>query len=214
MYKKFAKMSRNKMDPIFGAPARVASLSKDVRLLKSILNSEKKYHDRQLSLNISTTPNIVGCTEIAEGTDNNDRVGRSIKVKSVHLKGFVRFTDDTLAQQIIRCAVVQDTENNGSLPVQSDIFQNTGVMSFRNMSNSNRFRFLYDKMFYFTKNDGLGDIHHCALNAKKDFHINWSGSAGTDYDKNNLFLIIWASANTTTTQTDMQAYLRIRYYDN
>lgn len=213
-YKYIKKQSRNKMDPLFGAPARVASLSKDVRLLKSIINSEKKYHDRELSLNITTTPNIVGCTEIAEGTDNNERVGRVVKLKSVHLKGFVRFTDDTLAQQIVRIAVVADTENNGSAPSQSDIFENTGVMSFRNMQNSNRFRFLYDKMFYFTKNDGLGDLHHLHMNLKKDMHINWSGSLGTNYDKNNIFLIAWASADTTTNVTDIQAYLRVRYYDN
>lgn len=215
------KASRNKMDPLFGGPARVMSLAKDVKMLKGIINSEKKFHDYSLSANLDTTGLKDGCTRIAQGQDNDNRIGRSILAKSLYIKGRVTFEDDTLTAQAVRMVIVQDRQQNGSIPDftgdQDGVLQSKTFYSPLNMENSNRFKILFDRVFSFSK-DSTRPVQHQYFKKwiKLNSHIHYSGTGSTaaEMDVNNLYILTFTDGNTTTTQSSMQGCIRLRYYDN
>lgn len=219
------RASRNKMDPIFGAPARVASLAKDVKMLKGVINSEKKYKDFALTANIdATTPQIFCVTPVSQGQDNDQRIGRSILAKSIYIKGYLSFEDDTLTAQGIRLMLVQDKQQNGVAPVLSaatdpdnGILEETATWSHLNMENSNRYRVLFDKTYQFSKDaDRSVQRREFKKYIKLKHHIHYSGTAAAagDLDIGNIFCVCFADANHATTSSSLRGTTRLRYYDN
>jgi len=89
-------------------------------------------------------------TGLSQGTSKNQRVGRDIIVKSIHIKGILDFVATTAADttDIAYIYVILDTAANGgtagSAPcLVADLFSNTSVAEqLLNPDNTDRFRVL------------------------------------------------------------------------
>lgn len=101
---------------------------------------------------------------IDQGTNANERIGRRISVKSLHLRGFLRINKNTTSTTIaertdhnIRLMVLLDRQTNGVglTPTGMEWLSDIGLnnMKFNDLYNMGRFRVLYDKNHHLTTRD-------------------------------------------------------------
>lgn len=144
---------------------------------------------------------------IAEGDTVATRTGRSIILKSAHIK--VHNTD-SLAE-FIRVIVFFDTEQAGVVPVVTDVLNTADYRDFKNFNNRKRFAIMYDKT-YSTEawNDNKSMIEYYKRFNRK---IEFRGSAAdqASQGQGNLYMIIISQANGVN---DSASYaVRLRFSD-
>lgn len=185
---------------------------------------EMKFFDTiQAAEALDTTGEIVDpsfCL-IAQGADEDERIGRKIVVKSIHLKGVVRLPGNTTAgggASRVRVLLYWDKQCNGATAAILDIIETGSVNSFRNLGNKDRFVLLWDKTFTLNHQQGPstagGDTRrHIAYNKKVDIPIEYSGATNaiTEIRSNNLGL---AAIMDNGNAADIAYTVRIRYTDN
>ncbi len=167
---------------------------------------------------------MTSLTIIPQGDDEDEREGRKISVTSLttHIHAFLAAgTTEAEHDHLIMCMVL-DTQVNGSTPSALDyVVLNTNDLTFRNLSNSQRFKTLWRRDFdlNYTAAGGNGTaIETVGTNQnitvhykfKKPLTISYSGVTGaTSFtESNGLFLYVQsrhglASANSQT---------RVRFY--
>lgn len=92
-----------------------------------------------------------GC---APGSQNYNRDGRKITMKSLQIHGHINTTDANCGPGIVRMVIVYDKQTNGSAPTWGDVFtsQNTagttstGAYAMVNLNNRDRFEIIRDKV--------------------------------------------------------------------
>ncbi len=186
------------------------NMKKVLNKINHISNVEIQRHLLGLALVvIPAAGSIVALTSIAQGDDIDARTGRKIHATSVQLKGFVTSTEASIDNTAVRIMIVRDTEQNGILPsisaavsAPNGILEVTNVNSFLSMQlGSNRFKVLYDKRLMFES--GVANLGNGAkmsqlisFSKKVSFPIYYSGTtaAQTDHGKNNIYLLLLASA--------------------
>lgn len=122
---------------------------------------ETKYADTLLNYATATTTTGIVLNNVGEGSDNNQRIGKSIRMKSVHLRATVGGNLQVLAEDLnypleantFRLLVVNDKQCNSSLPsigqvldtltTPNDVFN---PFKSRNMAWIDRFDVLIDEM--------------------------------------------------------------------
>ncbi len=118
------------------------------------IGSELKFKDSTLNdATIATTGTVqVSAVLIAQGTKENERLGRKCVVRSLYAT-----FDICIALQVggingtkgdsVRIMIMLDKQANGAVPAVLDILETAQFMSYRNLANSLRFRTLSDKMY-------------------------------------------------------------------
>jgi len=90
------------------------------------------------------------------GSQNYNRIGRKIFMRSLQIRGAVNLTDTTAGLNVVfRMVIVYDKQSNGSAPTWANIFtsQNiagttaSDVYAMVNLDNRDRFVILRDKLF-------------------------------------------------------------------
>lgn len=110
------------------------------------LGIETKYLDTTVA---STTLSNVGTilsnslNVIPQGDGQSDREGRRVIIVKISLRGIIS-TDATEDTDSYRFIIYMDTQTNAAAATVAMILESTVVLSFNNMSNSRRFRILYD----------------------------------------------------------------------
>lgn len=127
-------------------------------------DKELKYFDQAVAATGIGTGGVFydGLVTVANGTGPSNRIGQKITVKKLMIRAELKnipATDPNHTSDRVRLIVVQDTQSNGSVPTAAaDILTNPTdgklINAFNNMSNSKRFKTLYDKTH--TLNTGIG----------------------------------------------------------
>jgi hypothetical protein len=113
---------RNYFRPVTGAYFRkryrggnYARMLKDIAYLKSVVNVEYKSLDTSL---VKNPDNVTGTVDnlclIAQGDDYNNRNGRSIRLKSLQIKGTIE--SGTTSANVVRVLIVKTLENQSAAP--------------------------------------------------------------------------------------------------
>lgn len=90
-----------------------------------------------------------GC---APGSNNFNRIGRKLQLKSLQIHGSIASTDGTTLDAKFRMAIVYDKQANGAAPTYSDIFTsqdisgvtNSTTSAMVNLNNRDRFEIIRD----------------------------------------------------------------------
>lgn len=98
------------------------------------------------------TPGTGWGAPIFQGTGENDRIGRKILIKSIHVRGMIEMKEASLDVQdwtdTIRFLFILDKQANGSTFTVSDVLEDAtagqAVWSFKNLRNKKRFAILKD----------------------------------------------------------------------
>ncbi len=196
-----------------------AKLATQLYALKKLINTEKKTFTRQLTGVTPATGTAVveSIQEIAQGTDFNERIGRSIKAVSVQLKGQITIHASATFTSA-RYMLVQDTENRGSAITIANLLENaTAADDFFSLrsgfpAHMKRFKILCDQTVQLDQTDL--PIINVECFRKLNMHIRFNGTGGTDASmgQNSIWLIMISSEATNIPTFNIQS--RLRYIDN
>lgn len=180
---------------------------------------ELKNIDVLTNADATTTATIALINPCAQGTTGITRLGRSILMKGVQLKGLFKREDVTATTvQSVRFAIFYDKQTNGAAPVIGDFFvSGTGSAPtwLRNLNTTDRFYCLLDKVINL---DGAGGITiqteelYRKLNLPVHFKDSSAGDV-TDIITGALWLVYAGNTAAGTDDMDVEIQTRIRFSD-
>lgn len=170
------------------------------------------------------------------GTDNNNRVGRKIWMKYLHIKGIIQAsTVGTVpSDQFVRVMCVYDLTPNGAAFAKADLLQNVtqsgGTSSdgdtFLNVNNRGRFRILLDQMWAMPIQTGItfGSSTYFAMGAPTvqpldlviivdEEAVYNGGDTGTISDINSGALYMFGVNRTATSYYQLDFTSRLEFSD-
>lgn len=161
---------------------------------------------------------------IPVGSGQSERVGRSVRLRSIHWKYYIILPSTTsvaATSDSVRCVLYVDLQCNGAAAAITDILASDEWQSWRNLNNSRRFHILYDKVHTLnsvsgagqsaTDNFGVDSIsveHH--INTV-NYQIEYSGTDGTldELTSTNVGVLLVGRDGFA----GFESKLRLRYYD-
>lgn len=171
---------------------------------------------------IATTGTILNTSLnlIAEGTGEQNRVGRKCTVESVHLKGQVQLPAATSpTTDRVRLITILDKQANGGAAAVTDYLETADINSFRNLTELGRFTLLNDQTCDVNTRAGAGDSamsdiyapesKTIRVNKRLQIPLEFSASLGiiSELRSNNIFVI----ALSQTGQATVSYTARIRF---
>lgn len=220
--KKYAKNMITHHVPrrFMGSPYDISDVVHDVAQLRQLINTEFKYSYQigtDVPLDNFSTPAIYLMNGLVQGTDADNRNGRSILVKSLQCALNVEMIG-TETDTKFRFMVVIDKQPNGAVATVSQILQSTGtensLMAPRNLNNRKRFVILKDQVM--SLNEGVRRVGFIKYYRKLNMHTTYNSSDTgtiTDIATNALYVILWSN-KTTTGRPTLQINNNIRFLDN
>lgn len=187
-----------------------AYAAKGVSMMKGIINSELKRYDAVFNLNPGQVASVNVLTATAQGDDADNRDGNSIlgKYLSFRMDGVM---NTNATETVIRIMVFVDTQNQGALPSASEVLQSpSNTLSPLNIDNTQRFTILLDK--YILLSDNGDRVIVRKFYVPLNFHLRYTGSAASTYNKNNIFMLTQSDEATNTPVVNI--YSRLAFYDN
>jgi hypothetical protein len=188
----------------------------------------------------STTAVFTLLNGMVPGTGSNNRVGRKISMKSLAIRGFVRYKQVGTApsDDYLRIIVFYDRQPNGAAPAFGDVIQatdngggtTTDAIGPLNINNADRFKVLRDIYWstpYALAAEGVAlaakqNIQDCTRANYKMFiklngleeHFN-AGVAGTiaDITTGSIFMMTVSRTAAANAQYEQVFSTRMRYMD-
>lgn len=189
---------------------------------------EKKFHDKSFFLDPSggTTYALnAAFLDIAQGTTESTRIGRRIRIWSVHVQG--RFyhpgvTTQANASNVFKLVMLLDKQCNGAAPIATDLYESDEIYSFRNLANSRRFKTLHEQVLPATAFAGsgstfaTGDVHipfRIDKRFKSGLEVEYDSTTGaiTEIKSNNL--VLGFVTEDGITNTTALCKVRVRFTD-
>lgn len=233
----YSKYARNRKSPssapttsggyhpyvIASAPAVGYVAAKAAQMVANkYLNSELKFKD---GTGTPTPDNVVGTlvplNVMQLGTDHNDRIGVSIRVKSVFAQGRVNI-HASAAHTVTRLALVLDRQSNGAVPSYSSaaggggIYENATVDSWRDIGNNQRFKVLRTVKISLDADDTewtwFMKYRFPGRRGKVSYYPGKNVGDITDIASGAIFLVLFSDE--TTNKPTVEFRTRIRYLDN
>lgn len=110
---------------------------------------ELKYNDIATANYVAdTTGTVTLLNGISQGSDNTNRIGRVMVMKSVHVRGIVSPVDSSTGNTLARLILVWDSDTDGVAPTVTDILQTANSTSPMNLNNRGRFTVLANEEFF------------------------------------------------------------------
>jgi len=187
-----------------------------VKYLKGLVNSEMYKFDTIATVNpVNAGETVTHLTPIAIGDGDSDRTGNSILVRSLDINGTVLYNgSSTASAQIVRMWVVIDRQQiSDSAPTFSTIFENNGILSHLNNTTVGRFSLICVRKFIVNDDQQPGSYKTFHIRCPLMLHVRYNGSAGTDIQKNGIYLVC-ASSQDTSNGPSITFEARVSYRDN
>ena len=111
------------------------------------------YSTGNIDEQISSTVVVRNLLQVAEGTDDTQRVGRRIFLRRLFLNARIYPTSNSTIHNTTRIVIFFDKQANGSTPTISDIFDNVNFMSVYDWNSvPKRYEIIYDSIRSFGGN--------------------------------------------------------------
>lgn len=190
---------------------------------------ELKYQDDSFNLTLvpATGSVLDSILAIAEGTAPYERVGRKITLRSFHIRYDALLPPSSVATagtpnqaDSLRVIVFLDKQCNGAVAAVTDLLAVTNIRSYRNITNTNRFRVLYDEVtdlnpqnMTFRSTDTLSSAVNVSkiVNLKMNIPVEYSSITGvtSGIRSNNIGILVITRNDKAT----FKAQYRVRYSD-
>lgn len=189
---------------------RALKLAQTVR---DIVNTEKKtWIDTPLAAVTQTsTATIANLNAIAQGDDDSERLGKTIKCLSFQMKGTAYF-NVSATRSVLRIIVFRDNGFDGATPVITNLLSGTPYINAMRAIDPNdiaRYTVLYDDVFDFCASKPIVNFEHYK---KYDQHIKFDGVAAADTANGGLWIL--AISDEATNGPSVTVRTKIRYVDN
>lgn len=153
-------------------------------------------------------------TPIAQGTDQQERIGRSIRIKSVQIR-LKTVTTGSPAVGQIRYVIVYDRQSNGVTPVSTDVF--AGSAQFNDPMQLNykeRFVVLMDRITDSQQSSAVPISDKAYV--KCDLDQIWAGAGGSagNIRTGSIWLFMANNADSAVgVASDVNYSVRVRFTD-
>lgn len=185
----------------------------------------------------STTLGLALCNATNVGSNINNRLGRKIRMRSLHVQGMIQQYQGGASpgDDYVHLMVVYDKQPNGAVPAAADLFQNvdpggpsiTTAWAFLNPSNFERFKVLRHYKAKMEYSVSSSELAHESTDYKKDVSIDWhinlrgletqynAGTAGTVADQvsGSLLLVSYGLQTAANSQYQFIGNTRLRFED-
>lgn len=197
--------------------AEIASKAwQGVKLLRELVNAEKKFFDSLSVGNISWNGGIVHLTNILQGDLSNQRNGKSVLLNGFLLRLILRRNNLSTGPISARVIVFQDLQLSGNPLIPAEVQQNIGgtnaVVQPINQSLNGRIKVLFNRSYDLDSNEQQSQIK---LYLKLRNHLKWNFNS-TSPDKNHIYIMLISDVSPTDSN-NLPAYnlfARTYYYDN
>jgi len=198
----------------------------------SSIRVEKKVVDLNHALvaieNATGTPTLLnGCVA---GSQNYQRIGRKINLKSLQIRGHLFPSDTTTNTCLVRMLIVFDKQSNGAAPTWGDVIKSQNiagttsstVTDMLNLDNRDRFEVIRDKTWSFNYGESSNGYSPCPGSYEITEYIRLSdrptvynaGTAGTvgDIQSGSLY-VFWFCDQAAVTGASVDISYRTRFVD-
>lgn len=196
---------------IYGAAA--GQLWKDVKRLKDMINIEYKYID---TVDTGSNPTYAGgyatFTMPAAGTGDSQRIGDSVKLQRLMMRGEIRYATAGTDGQTVRLIIVNDKQNK--ISAVSDLLDSNylstvnAVNAPKNYDKRFQTKILYDRSFLVNSQN---IERRFVINLPLNFHAQFD-AAGSTIDSGSLKYFLVSDQMTNPPTVNFVG--RITYTDN
>ncbi len=173
----------------------LAKLAKKVNKNSRLLNAREMNFARvTIDASPDTTAVVQLISEVGQGDEDNQRIGRKIHAESIELTAILS-KNSAATFNSVRMVIVCDNLGSTTPPVVTDVFENendffNGQMRSHSSQNLRRFTILMDKHIILNEAfDNNISAKSIRFKKKLNFNIYFTGAATTDEGKNCLYLI-------------------------
>lgn len=182
-----------------------------VKSIARLINVEEKLFDVNTSGNISSSGTIFNLSNIAEGSDFNNRDGLSVLTQSLSFSSIFTI-HNSATNTFLRFIIFRDNSQRGVDPAVTDVLESAIVHSPIVHFSASRFNILMDKTVDLASVSKTLGHHRENFNINK--HIYYSSTTGADASNYQGALFLLALSNEATNTPTFAFYTRLAFTDN
>lgn len=171
--------------------------SKVARLVNIETKEANKYNSGTITYNATIISMV---DQVAQGITDNTRVGDSIKVQKLTLKGKIQNTGSSANSQVFRLLLVNDKSNTGA--PSTDLFEDSGSnyapWSKKNPDNKYKTQVLYDSGIINTVGDTSSSVKIIDITVTPNMHVQYTAGTQSVASNNLKWYLISDSASSAT----------------
>lgn len=153
---------------------------------------------------------------VAQGTTATTRLGRRIVMKSLLVNFQASLAATSAGSATIRLLCVYDCQTNATAPAATDVLLSDAVTSPMNLSNSRRFKTLFDEVIPCIGTAGPQSVdikRYIKMNMNTEFNTGSAGTVG-DIQTGSVYVLAYCAGALITASPTHSFYSRIRFQDN
>lgn len=186
-----------------------------VKYLTGLVNSEMYKWDvieNVASIN-NTLSYVAHLSAIPQGDGDAARTGNSLLAKSLNLKGLLQWNSSAAYTSCaVRVAIVMDTQQIGDTsPNNANVFESNAPWSHLNSETVGRFKLLKSMFINLTNDKKAFNLN---INIPMQTHIRYNGTAGTDIQRNGIYIMASSNVASTDSPPVLSYEARLSYHDN
>lgn len=216
-YKKKYRKKYRKPQQSFGQSVANAAFQglKLASRVASLINTEFKYRDvLQTATPLVSNSFLFLTNGISQGTDNTERIGRSVKGKYLYYKWRAEY-NPLSPRNVFKMIAIVDKKADGNVPTISELLTAPSELGFRNIDQGERFQILHQKCYTLHQDKPvLCGEEYIDINGKEWAHTEYKGTGPgvADISSYPIYIIIVSGdiANAATVIVNH----RYRYIDN
>lgn len=172
--------------------------------------AEKMYFPAPSNLSVSSTPNVVSLSDVAQGDADTNRDGDQLSLTSIEFRGYIATGDTT---NVLRFIIFQWYPNDSFYPpTASDILLTAASGFISPYSHDGRFQFkiLYDRSFSMSTNwqPYLTFHKYVTKGFRRKIQYNAGGTTGV----NKIYLLLVSDSSAAPHPT-ISYYSKLNYRD-
>lgn len=182
----------------------------------SMVNAETKKQDTDIAFPTTETGSILNLVGIAQGDDDNQRNGNSIKLKRITIKGTIAHDNGTSVKPgVVKLWIIRDKQQQADTsPTYTEVFDENSIHPFLNPDNVGRFQILASRTINLSDTSILKKTFSVSV-PFKNLHVRYNGSATSDIQRNGIYMLYISSNNSAGGSGPyFQGQSRVYYYDN
>ncbi len=181
--------------------------------VKKLINVEYFRVATSFNVDPNTTGAVANMTNIGQGDGTSNRQGNKIRAKQLLVQGKIQL-HASATDSHVRMVLVRDNNGSTTQPTIAALY-GSATNFFNNLlkvgdpQTNSRFSVLWDKMVFLNSDTPTKGIHYTMA---LDHHIYYSGTAGSDEGKGNIYLFI--ASNEATNDPIVTVLCQVVYIDN
>ena len=186
--------------------------------IRKYINIEEKFLDTSVALTPDQSGSLQCITQLAQGTTMNTRVGNSLKVQRLEIKGRAAVASAVISYSLVRIIVFRDMEGQGTAPAVSDLLETVGSTSAPRQPydwlNRKRFAILYDMLVPLTALSGGQSVHVFTYSVDLGKHVLYRGTTAAAASDGEGSIYIACVSDEATNTPSVNASCRITFTDD